>query len=237
MATVPTHLNGTLRTKQTQPLSNFTLYVSVQNDNIYTHTGNDVTTAPGIAAFKALLESYFTDSASGHPAGTIITSNLTVNTNTGEISVDIDGTGDNTATKFPGSFFTLQTWNNKDNHSISFQFLSQQAGDVNVCTTCEDATLPDCQEPVFSVDVAAGTYTATITDAQSGHVYTQTVTIAGGEFTWDTTSSEGVFTPFSVYTMSLTDSNGDPVSWVVGTNEYDCIRFTFASLTDTTPAG
>lgn len=235
MATVPTHLNGTLRTKQTQPLSNFTLYVSVQNDNIYTHTGNDVTTAPGIAAFKALLESYFTDSASGHPAGTIITSNLTVNTNTGEISVDIDGTGDNTATKFPGSFFTLQTWNNKDNHSISFQFLT--GVDVTVCTTCQEATFTNCLEPTFEVDVEAGVYVVTITDSQSGNEYRQVVTVEDGEFTWDTSNSQGIFTPFSVYTMSMVDGGGNPVSWVVGATQYDCIRFTFASFTDTTPAG
>lgn len=235
MSQVAIRINGTLRTKNIQPLTNFTLYACEQNVNIHTHTGNNVTTVGGLAAFKAILESYITNAAAGHPAGAIVSSSVTVNLSNGHISVDITGTGDNSATKFPGSFFTAETWNDKDQHTVSFQFLTGE--EVEVCTTCEDATLPNCEEPVFSVDVEGGTYTATITDAQSGHVYTQTVTIADGEFTWDTTSSEGVFTPFSVYTLSLTDSNGDPVSWVVGTNQYDCVRFTFASFTDTTPAG
>lgn len=235
MSQVSIRINGVLRTKQVQPLSNFTLYACEQNVNIHTHSGNNVTTAPGIAAFKAILESYITNSSAGHPAGTIVSSSVTVNQSSGDITVNILGTGDNNATKFPGSFFTQQTWDNKDQHSVSFQFLTGL--DVTVCTTCEEDTLPNCEEPVFDVDVVAGTYTATITDGQSGHVYTQTVTVADGQFTWDTTSSEGVFTPFSVYTLSMTDSNGDPVSWVVGATEYDCIRFTFASFTDTTPAG
>jgi hypothetical protein len=233
MAQVSIRINGVLRTKQVQPLSNFTLYACEQNANIHTHSGNNVTTGGGITAFKAILESYITNSAAGHPAGTVVSSSVTVNQSSGDITVDIIGTGNNSATKFPGSFFTQQTWDNKDQHSVSFQFLT--GVDVTVCTTCEDATLPNCEEPVFTVDVVAGNYTATITDSQSGHVYTQDVVVADGEFTWDTTSSEGVFTPFSVYTMSLVDSNGDPVSWVVGTTEYDCVRFTFASFTDTNP--
>lgn len=228
-------MNGVLRTTNVQPLTNFTLYVCEQNSNINTHSNNNVTTVNGLAAFKAILESYITNPAGGHPNGTVVSSSVTVNQNNGHITVSITGTGNNSATKFPGSFFTQQTWDNKDQHSVSFQFLT--GIEIEVCTTCEDATLPNCEEPVFTVDVAAGSYTATITDSQSGHVYTQDVVVADGEFTWDTTSSEGVFTPFSVYTMSLVDSNGDPVSWVSGLNEYDCVRFTFASFTDTTPAG
>jgi hypothetical protein len=235
MSQVSIRINGVLRTKQVQPLTNFTLYACEQNVNIHTHSANNVTTVGGLAAFKAILEGYITNSAGGHPAGTIVSSSITVNQSSGEITVDIVGTGDNSATKFPGSFFTQQTWDTKDQHTVSFQFLT--GSEVTVCTTCQDATLPNCEEPVFSVDVEAGTYTASITDSQSGHVYTQVVTVADGEFTWDTTSSEGVFTPFSVYTLSMVDDNGEAVSWVVGTTEYDCIRFSFASFTDTTPQG
>lgn len=235
MSQVSIRINGVLRTKNIQPLSNFTLYACEQNVNIHTHNGNNVTTAPGIAAFKAILESYITNSSAGHPAGTIVSSSVTVNQSSGDITVNILGTGNNSATKFPGSFFTQQTWDNKDQHSVSFQFLT--GVDVTVCTTCQDATFTNCLEPTFEVDVEAGVYVVTITDSQSGNEYRQVVTVEDGEFTWDTSNSQGIFTPFSVYTMSMVDGGGNPVSWVVGATQYDCIRFTFVNLTDTTPAG
>ena len=235
MATVPIHINGVLRTKNVEPLSNFVLYVCEQNENIDTHAGNNVTTAPGLAAFKALLEGYITDANAGHPAGTITSSSVTVNTNNGHITVNIYGTGNNAATKFPGSFFTAETWSLKDQHSVSFQFLANGSEGITICDDCQDITLPNCEDPTVEIDIANGEYTATLEDETTGVAYTQTVTATDGSFTWDASLPEGLLTPFSVYTLSLVDSDGNHVSWITGEVEYNCVRLTFQSFVDTNP--
>jgi len=45
-----------------------------------------------------------------------------------------------------------------------------------------------------------------------------------------------VFTPFSVYTVTIFDGAGNPMSWIDGSTQYTCMRLTFATFTDTTPA-
>ena len=90
MAIVPIEIIGQLKTKNYQPLSNFTLYVVENGINIHRHQNNNVTTAGGLATFKSLLESYITDD-NGHIDGVIISSSVTIDTNQGHINVNILG--------------------------------------------------------------------------------------------------------------------------------------------------
>lgn len=106
-----------------------------------------------------------------------------------------------------------------------------------LCPTCQDVTMDNCNSVIFEAAILDGTYEVRILDNQSGVFYYQNIEFTGSQGTWDQTNTTGVFTPFSVYTVTILDNNGDPVSWVDGTNEYNCMRLTFNTFTDTTPEG
>jgi len=108
---------------------------------------------------------------------------------------------------------------------------------TELCPTCQDVTIDNCGSIIFEVAIPNGIYEVQIEDHQSGITYMQDIEFTGSQGTWDQTNTAGVFTPFSVYTVTILDASGDPVSWVDGTNEYTCMRLTFATFTDTTPQG
>ena len=117
-----------------------------------------------------------------------------------------------------------------DNNDImhSAQWLQTQP-----CDTCQDITFANCGEMEFSLTLQDALYEFSIEDHQSGVVYQQTIDFAGGVGTWNQTNTSGVFTPFSVYTLTITDENGQPVSWADGDKEYTCARITFVNSVDT----
>lgn len=108
--------------------------------------------------------------------------------------------------------------------------------EVELCPTCQEVTIDNCGSIIFQAAIPNGTYEVQIEDHQSGITYMQDIEFTGSQGTWDQTNTAGVFTPFSTYTVTIFDESGDPVSWVDGTNEYTCMRLTFATFTDTTPA-
>ena len=235
MAIVPLEIIGQLKTKNYQPLSNFTLYVVENGINIHRHQNNNVTTAGGLATFKALLESYITDD-NGHIDGTIVSSSVTVDTNQGHINVNITGTGDNTCDHFAGAFFTEETWEERNNHTIALRFLGEVC-DPELCADCQDMTLNYCDgNPTFELGLPDDSYMVTIEDHTSNNWYTQFITSSGGSLEWDTASNGAIFNPFTYYTLTIIDGEGDEVTWVTGGVEYNCLRFTFKPSTDTTPA-
>lgn len=235
MAIVPLEIIGQLKTKNYQPLSNFTLYVVENGFNIHRHQNNNVTTAGGLATFKALLESYITDD-NGHIDGTILTSSVTVDTNQGHINVAITGTGDNTCDHFAGAFFTEETWEERNNHTIALRFLGEVC-DPELCADCQDMTLNYCDgNPTFELGLPDDSYMVTIEDHTSNNWYTQFITSSGGSLEWDTASNGAIFNPFTYYTLTIIDGEGDEVTWATGGVEYNCLRFTFKPSTDTTPA-
>lgn len=106
-----------------------------------------------------------------------------------------------------------------------------------LCPTCQEVTIDNCGTIIFEAAIQNGTYEVQIEDHQSGITYMQDIEFTSSQGTWDQTNTAGVFTPFSIYTVTILDNNGNPVSWVDGTNEYNCMRLTFSTFTDTTPEG
>jgi len=105
--------------------------------------------------------------------------------------------------------------------------------EITICDTCQDITLTNCDDIEFSFPITDALYQFSIEDHQSGAVYQQEITMTGGTGVWNQTNTSGVFTPFSVYTLTITDENGQPVSWTVGDIEYTCARITFVNTVDT----
>lgn len=232
MAIVPVEIIGQLKTKNYQPLSNFTLYVVENGFNIHRHQNNNVTTTNGLNAFKALLESYITDD-SNHIDGTIVSSTVTVDTNQGHINVNITGTGKNDADHFAGAFFTEETWTERNNHTIALRFLGEEITPT-LCEDCQDVSIAYCDgNPEFEIPIEDGTYTVVVEDHNTENFYSQTIIASNGILEWDMTNTANVFTPFSLYTITLVDENGNPVSWSQGTVEYNCLRVSFKYSTDT----
>jgi len=105
------------------------------------------------------------------------------------------------------------------------------------CPNCQDVAITNCGPVDISLPLPDDDYTVTLYDNQTGVSYTQTLTFVSGTGTWNSTNTAGVFTPFSIFTLTVTDSEGTPVSWPVGPNEYTCARVTFSATVDTNDAG
>lgn len=105
--------------------------------------------------------------------------------------------------------------------------------EITQCPTCQPLTITNCGPVEISLPLPDDDYTVTLYDNQTGVSYEQNVQWTAGTGTWNTTNTAGVFTPFSIYTLTVTDSEGEPVSWPVGPNEYTCARVTFSSTVDT----
>lgn len=112
-------------------------------------------------------------------------------------------------------------------------------GVPTICNTCQLIQLTQCGTDSFLLDLglADGNYTAYYTDNTSGVVWEQgtySSTAQGGlsVYQWDATV--GMFNPYSFYTMTLKDSNGDDVSWVVNDVEYTCATLTFKTTVNVT---
>jgi len=232
MAIVPIEIIGQLKTKNYQPLSNFTLYVVENGFNIHRHQNNNVTTVNGLAAFKTLLESYITNN-NNHIDGVITSSSVTVDTNQGHINVNILGEGNNDCDHFAGAFFTEETWDERNNHTIALRFLGEEIT-PELCADCQDVSIAYCDGNVeFTIPVEDGTYVVAVEDHNNENFYTQTIVAVDGVLEWDMTNTAYLFTPFSYYTITLVDSNDNPVSWTTGTIEYNCLRVSFKYSTDT----
>jgi hypothetical protein len=105
----------------------------------------------------------------------------------------------------------------------------------DICNECQELEQADCTEPTLELDIDDGTYTVSIQDHTSGNIYTQSIEVSDGGVDWNGTNTAGVFTPYSVFTVTLQDDNGDPVTWTSGYVDYNCVRLTFTPTTDTTP--
>lgn len=101
------------------------------------------------------------------------------------------------------------------------------------CPNCQDVAITNCGAVEISLPLPDDDYLVTLYDNQSGVSYEQNVQWTSGTGTWNTTNTAGVFTPFTIFTLTVTDSQGTPVSWPVGPNEYTCARVTFSATVDT----
>jgi len=101
-----------------------------------------------------------------------------------------------------------------------------------LCNTCQLIQLTQCGDDNFYLDLglADGSYTAYYTDNTSGVIWEQgTYSNAsqGGLSVYQWSATAGMFNQYSFYTLTIVDSDGDAVSWVVNDVEYTCATLTF----------
>jgi hypothetical protein len=101
---------------------------------------------------------------------------------------------------------------------------------VEVCNDCKDVNIANCDE-LFDLSGlnAESPYKLVFTDNQSNVQYTYfDSTNEEGIITIDTTNfPDGVFNPYSTYTVSIYDNAGNPMVLSMDAVEYDCYRLTF----------
>ena len=125
-----------------------------------------------------------------------------------------------------------------DTDGIGYQIPIQYGtAETTPCPTCMDVTITNCGPVTIALPIEDGDYDVTIYDNQSGVTYTQSVSFTDGTGTWNSNNTAGVFTPFSIFTLTVTEPDGTPVSWPVGPNEYTCARVTFSATVDTNSDG
>lgn len=108
-----------------------------------------------------------------------------------------------------------------------------------LCNDCQFIQLTQCGNDNFFLDLGLtdGGYIAYYTDNTSGVVWQQgtySSQAQGGLSMYQWSATEGMFNPYSFYTMTLTDNTGNPVSWVVDGIEYNCATLTFRTTVNVT---
>lgn len=101
-----------------------------------------------------------------------------------------------------------------------------------LCNTCQLIQLTQCGDDDFRLDLglADGNYTAYYTDNTSGVIWeqgTNSNASAGGLQVYQWQATAGMFNQYSFYTLTIRDTNGDAVSWIVNDIEYTCATLTF----------
>ena len=123
--------------------------------------------------------------------------------------------------------FAIQT---EDNYYAA-AFVSE-ATQPTLCNTCQFIQLTQCGDDDFRIDLGLpdGSYTAYYTDNTSGVIWEQGTNSndsLGGLLVYQWNATAGMFNQYSFYTLTIQDSNEDPVSWVVDGVEYSCATLTF----------
>jgi hypothetical protein len=108
-----------------------------------------------------------------------------------------------------------------------------------LCNECQFIQLNQCGDENFRLDLglADGSYTAFYTDNTSGVIWEQGTysdTAQGGIQVYQWQATAGMFNQYSFYTMTIKDTNGDAVSWVVDGAEYTCATLTFRTTVNVT---
>lgn len=105
---------------------------------------------------------------------------------------------------------------------------------VEVCNDCYELNIDNCEDAFSLTGLNATTnYKLVFTDNQSNVNYTYYAQSDGqGLINIDATYfPDGVFNPYSSYTVSIFDNNGNPMVLSLGAVEYDCYRLTFTPNT------
>ena len=108
-----------------------------------------------------------------------------------------------------------------------------------LCNTCQLIQLTQCGNNSFYLDLglADGSYTAYYTDNTSGVIWEQgtySSTAQGGLYMYQWEATAGMFNQYSFYTLTIRDTNGDAVSWIVNDVEYTCATLTFKTTVNVT---
>lgn len=108
-----------------------------------------------------------------------------------------------------------------------------------LCNDCQFIQLTQCGTDDFRLDLGLtdGPYIAYYTDNTSGVVWEQgtySSQAQGGLSMYHWSATEGMFNPYSFYTMTLTDNTGAPISWTIDGIEYTCATLTFRTTVNVT---
>lgn len=111
--------------------------------------------------------------------------------------------------------------------------------DATDCPDCYSDTVPFCDTPISILGLSDSTeYTFSIVDQATGLTYTYTTTTdANGQADLVTADfPTGLFTPYNgPFTISIFDTNGDPVTLTYGYVNYSCVEVTITNSNDYTP--
>ena len=110
---------------------------------------------------------------------------------------------------------------------------------TTLCNECQFIQLTQCGADNFFLDLglADGPYTAYYADNTSGVIWEQgtySSTAQGGLSMYQWQATSGMFNEFSFYTLTIRDTNGDAVSWIVNGIEYNCATLTFKKTVNVT---
>ena len=108
-----------------------------------------------------------------------------------------------------------------------------------LCNDCQFIQLTQCGADNFFLDLglADGAYTAYYADNTSGVIWEQGTYsnhAQGGLAMYQWNATAGMFNEFSFYTLTIRDTNGDAVSWIVNGIEYNCATLTFKKTVNVT---
>lgn len=144
------------------------------------------------------------------------------------------GVGDTTVTWTlvnPTSDTSLSVVTDEGGNYYHVNFIAESAA-PSICNDCQFIQLNQCGNDSFYVDLGLpdANYTAYYTDNTSEVVWEQgtySSAILGGLYVYQWNATAGMFNQYSFYTLTIKDSNGDPVSWTVDGVEYTCATLTF----------
>ena len=108
-----------------------------------------------------------------------------------------------------------------------------------ICNTCQFIQLTQCGDDSFYLDLglADGNYTAYYTDNTSGVIWEQGTysnQSQGGLYMYQWEATAGMFNQYSFYTLTIRDTNGYAMSWIVDGVEYTCATLTFKTTVNVT---
>ena len=140
-------------------------------------------------------------------------------------------------TAFTGAFLSTDAC--EDNGLCPTCPPSVNPDDATDCPDCYSDEVPFCDTPISILGLADSTqYTFSIIDQATGRTYTYTATTdANGQADLATADfPTGLFTPYNgPFTITIFDTNGDPVVLTYGYVNYSCVEVTITNSTDYTP--
>jgi len=124
-----------------------------------------------------------------------------------------------------------------EDYNYAFKFEYETPVTPTLCNSCQFIQLSQCGTDSFYLNLGLpdGNYTAYYTDNTSGVMWEQgTYSGEGGLYMYQWSATEGMFNPYSFYTMTLEDNTGAPVSWTIDGVEYTCATLTFKTTVNVT---
>lgn len=123
--------------------------------------------------------------------------------------------------------------------SFNYNAIFTESTAPTLCNSCQFIQLNQCGTDEFRLDLGLtdGPYTVFYEDNTTGVVWEQGTTSStalGGLLMYQWDATVGMFNPYSFYTMTIEDVNGDAITWTQGDTEYTCATLTFKTTVNVT---